>query len=111
MKYKIVGYTIRSNDGWERKGIAPYVGESVEPDSIKSFISDKIFALDGSLEHISVDVVYRHGDEHEWIISVHQLDLFRQLYWKEGFGKELIEKYKLPVPAPLSDIEEKQHSD
>jgi hypothetical protein len=107
MKYKIVGYTIRLNDGRERKGIAPYLGESVEPEEIKTFISEKIFELDGSFEEIAIDVVYRHIDEHEWIISVHQLELFRLLYWKEGFGKELLDKYKLPAPAPLTRFQEK----
>jgi hypothetical protein len=111
MKYKIVAYTIRFNDGRERRGIAPYLGESVEPEEIKAFISEKIFELNGSFAEIAIDVIYRHVNEHEWIISVHQLDLFRLLYWREGFGKELLDKYKLPVPAPLARVQQKQKSE
>jgi hypothetical protein len=110
MKYKIVAYTIRFTNGRERKGIVPYLGEGMEPEVIKAFISDKIFELDDSIDELSIDVVHRYLSEHEWIISVHQLDMFRLLYWREGFGKELLEKYELPAPLPLSGHEKRQES-
>ena len=101
MNYKIVAYTIRFKDRGIYKGIAPYSGEDISTDAIRDYIADCVFELEGGFEEISIDLVRRYDDEHGWIISVHQLAIFRLLYWKEHYCQDLLEKYKLPAPPAL----------
>ena len=90
----MVGYSILSQDECIDGGLIPYRGEDASAASIRQFVLSHFPIL--AYKDLNLEVIKSYNDEHEWIISVHQLKAFMHLRSVENYAGELLDKYGLP---------------
>jgi hypothetical protein len=94
MEYRMIGYSILNENECVDGGLIPYKGEDASAASIRHFVLKHFPIL--AYKDIKLEVIKAYEDEHEWIISVHQLKAFMHLRSVENYAGDLLDKYGLP---------------
>lgn len=91
----MIGYSIENEEMGIDGGLIPYRGEDASAASIREFVEQHFPTL-AAFAELKLEVIKSYQDEHEWIISVHQLKAFMHLRCVEDYAGDLLEKYGLP---------------
>lgn len=93
MKYCTFSYSVHYNNRKVKSGVAPYRGESLDEETLTTFVQDYFSGAPESYNLIEVKLEQEFPDEEKWIHAIVDMDSFRYLQKVNGYAGELLQQY------------------